>query len=83
MDRQKGLNLIEEMLEMPSGQLKGSERLQDLEQWDSLAIVSFMALADEHYEVTVKPQQILACQTVADLLELAESHSSELARPRA
>lgn len=78
MDRQNGLQLIEEMLEMPSGQLKGSEQLEDLKQWDSLAVVSFMALADEHYGVTVRPQQILACKSVADLLNLAVPQGAEL-----
>jgi len=71
MGNQALLEKFAELLEMPPGSLTGAERLADLEAWDSLAVMSFMALADEHCGVTVAPKSIAACQTVNDLLALA------------
>lgn len=44
--------------------------LADAGSWDSLAIVSTIALLDEH-GVEVTGQQLAACVTVADVLKLA------------
>lgn len=46
-------------------------KLQDLEEWDSLAVVSMIALYDT-FGVKLNGAQILACQTIRDLLELAK-----------
>ena len=70
MKREEFLQLMDEMLGLAPGTLAGPEALPDLGNWDSLAVVSFMALADKHYHVTLSPRQIMACTTVADLLNL-------------
>jgi acyl carrier protein len=71
MQREAFLAKLAGLLEMPSGSLTGDERLEDLESWDSLAIMSFIALVDEHYGTAVAPKQIVACATVNDLATLA------------
>jgi acyl carrier protein len=68
--------LLDELLELPAGTLKGPERLEDLEHWDSLAMVSFIALADEHFEVAVSPRLFANCNTVDDLLGLIKPLSA-------
>jgi len=60
------------MLELPEGTLTGSEQLDDLEGWNSMAMISFMALADENNAVKLSPRQLGGCTTVAELLELAK-----------
>ena len=52
--------------------LEGPEKLDDYPLWDSTAIITFMALADEHNGCRLTPRQIAACQTVDDLLQLAK-----------
>lgn len=69
MKRQEFLTEIEEMLEVEAGSLKGDEALTDL-PWDSLAVVSFIALADEHLEVSVSPQGLVQAKTLGDVLAL-------------
>jgi acyl carrier protein len=73
MDRQTFLPLLDEMLELPAGTLKGPEKLQDLDNWNSLAMVSFVALADEHFDATVSPRRFVNCETVNDLLSLIKA----------
>ena len=69
MTKQEFLTLMEEMLEADPGSLAGDEPLDTL-LWDSLAVVSFIALADEHLGVAVSPQALSKATTLADVLAL-------------
>lgn len=60
------------MLIIEPGTLTGTEKLEDLEQWMSLAIVSFMELADSNNGTHPSPRDIAKCVTVSDLLQLAK-----------
>ena len=63
---------MDELLELPPGTLKGPENLDDLEGWNSVAMVGLIALADEHFNYIVSPRQFGSCQTVDDLLNLIQ-----------
>jgi sugar O-acyltransferase (sialic acid O-acetyltransferase NeuD family) len=62
---------LDELLEFSPGTIKGTERLSDLGKWDSLAIMGFIALLDQCFGRQVAADRILACTTVADLVQLA------------
>jgi acyl carrier protein len=47
--------------------------LKDMDGWDSLAVLSVLALADSKYGVTIKADEIRAVQTAADLAGLIET----------
>ena len=61
------LRNFEELLELPSGSVEGSTLLQDLPGWDSMAIVGFMAMADEKYGIVLSPKQFQTCNSLQDL----------------
>lgn len=46
--------------------------LNDLEEWDSLSLVSFMAMANATYGKKVLPSDVKAAKTVKDLYELVK-----------
>jgi acyl carrier protein len=79
LTRQQFLNHLGELLETDAP-LTGAERLQDLEAWDSLAAISFMAMADEECGVKVAPKDLARCATVDDLAALV-SASFDLQQP--
>ena len=58
-----------ELLETDSP-LDGTEELSALGSWDSTAVISFMALADDKWGVTLAPTKIYACRTIDDLAAL-------------
>jgi acyl carrier protein len=70
MVRNEFLDLLDCLFELPSGALKGPERLEELGHWDSMGMLGFIAMADEHCGITLSPKQFLQCSTVNDLLAL-------------
>ena len=40
------------------------------ENWDSLAIVSSIALIDDVYDIQVRPEKLADCKTVGDIEQL-------------
>lgn len=71
MNGQDFLRALDEMLELEPGTLTGTEALDDLEGWDSLAVISFIALVDEKLGQVVAGERLAKARTVADLLDLA------------
>lgn len=71
MTREELLLQIDEILDLKPGTLRGQEKLEDLKNWDSTALISLIALADANNGVPITPDQVVGCTTVADLLRLA------------
>jgi acyl carrier protein len=70
MQKTAVLQEIETIIEADAGTLDGSEKLADLEGWDSLAILSFLALADSSFQRQIPPERVSRAQTVDDLVGL-------------
>ena len=75
MRRDEFLLEMDQCLGLAPGTLQGNEKLEELEQWDSLSLISFIALADANSGVTVSPAQVVNCTTVGDLLRLARAEA--------
>ncbi|MCF7533915.1 acyl carrier protein [Pseudomonas sp. NPDC078416] len=58
--------LIEEAMEADEGTLKVDQPLD----WDSIALVTFMALVDERLEKTISASRLNKCETVRDVITL-------------
>ncbi|MBP2294489.1 acyl carrier protein [Azospirillum rugosum] len=71
MDRKEFLLALDEMLELDAGTLTGAEELLSLDNWDSLAVISFIALVDEKLGLVVEGEKLAKAKTVDDLLALA------------
>ena len=65
---------LEEVLDLAPGTLKGGEALSGLDAWDSMAVLGFIAVADENYGVTIPPKRISECRTVDDLAGLIREY---------
>jgi acyl carrier protein len=71
MTRDEFLLEMDEVLGLPARTLRGEEKLEELENWDSTSLITLIALADTNNGVRISPGQIVNCSTVADLLRLA------------
>lgn len=56
----------------PSEMVSSFEFEADL-HWDSLAIVSTIALIDEHYNITVKADDFVTCKNFRELASMIEA----------
>jgi acyl carrier protein len=65
------LKKLETILEADAGSLTGTESLRDLDGWDSLAVMSTLAMLDKHFGVKVPAERIHQCRTPDDLAALA------------
>ena len=72
IDDKKFLADMEEALEMNPGTLHLSDPLETLAGWDSLAALTFLAMADTRYSVKVANAALTECETVQDLFALLE-----------
>ena len=74
MDRSAFLIELDEILDLEEGTLQGTEILEEIEEWDSLAVISFIALADDKFDIVIEGETLLKAQTVNDLLGLVQHH---------
>ena len=62
--------LLDELLENEPGTVKGGDTLSDLPRWDSLAVIGFIALLDQHFAMSVPAAKIIECKVADDLAGL-------------
>jgi len=62
--------LLDELIESDPGTIRGDEVLANISKWDSLAVIGFIALLDQHFGVSVPAVKIMNCRTVSDLADL-------------
>ena len=74
MERAAFFHSLEEMMELPGGTIHGDEELVSLGKWDSMAVLNFIALADEQFAFAVDPEVIAACVTPNDLARVLGDH---------
>jgi acyl carrier protein len=67
MTKLKFYGLVEELLEIDAGSLKAEDALNSLPKWDSLALIGFIALLDQHFGLIVPASRITECKTVGEL----------------
>ena len=70
MTRQDGLRMLEETLDLRPNTLTGEESLRDVEGWDSLSTLAFIAMVDREIGLPLRGDQVARCQTVGELLGL-------------
>ena len=79
MTRSEFLLEMDEIFGLPAGTLRGHEKFEELENWDSTTLVTLICLAEINNGVNLSLHEVVACSTVADLLRLAEVESSLVA----
>ncbi len=63
------LEELAEALDIEVEELSLTTELNNLD-WDSLAVISSIALLDEYFNKSVSASQIAECETIGDLLKI-------------
>ena len=69
MDTNEKMALIAELLELEVSDFTPETKLDELEEWDSLAAISYVVMMDEHFGVTANPDDIRNFKTIQDILD--------------
>lgn len=73
MSNQEKLEKIAEIMDVEVEEVKEEAALADYEEWDSVAILSFIALMDEEFGKAVKGAEIREFVTVKDVMDAMEA----------
>lgn len=79
IDRSAFVDNIKDAFDLPDADMSLDTAFQELEQWDSLASVSTVAMVYEHYDVQISGDELVGCRTVGDILALVEGRRTESA----
>ena len=72
MITEKKLAMLEEMMELEKGTLQENTILADVEEWNSLAKLSLIALLDDEFGKKITTEQIKKFTCVKDILDYME-----------
>jgi acyl carrier protein len=72
MTNTEKLALIEEIIEADEGTLNEDMNLKEIENWDSMAVISLIVMIDDKLGKKVSVSQIKDAKTVGDILNIME-----------
>ena len=75
MDKAQFLDELANILD--ADEIKDSDVLDDMESWDSLSVLSVIALADSKFGFTLTLDAVKTIKTVADLWNLFEKNRTK------
>ncbi len=61
------LELLEEVMDLESGDLDETMDLNDIEEWDSLSVLTLISEMKKKFNISLSTQQIRDFKTVADI----------------
>ncbi len=72
MTDQEKMEELVDVLEMDLGEFDKDSILKDMDTWDSVAVLSFIALMDERFGKQYHASEVVLCETVQDLMNMMQ-----------
>ncbi len=72
MTEQDKLAMLEDLLEVEEGTLKPETMLTDVEEYDSMSMLSLIVMMQDEFQVNLKSADVKGFQTVGDILARME-----------
>lgn len=63
----KFIDILADALEMDSTDIKANDKFREYEEWDSLAVLSVIAMIKQNYGITIPRKEFDSLLTVEDL----------------
>lgn len=68
---------LRDALNNPDLTIRPEDKLRDLPNWDSLAVLTVLSMLDQEYSVTLSGAEIQNCERVADLYATVQERSGK------
>lgn len=75
VDSQKFLEQFKEVLEIENREIGLDDAFREFEEWDSLALLSVIAMIDDEYDVIIKGNQFKELQTLNQVIAFINSQA--------
>lgn len=72
MTNQEKIAMLEDIMELDENTLTENTDLMDIEEWDSLSVLSFMAMLDSIFGKNLPGSEIRKAKTISDLMKMME-----------
>ncbi len=72
MTREEKLEILADVLEMEVEEIDESQNLTDIETWDSVAVLSMIAVINDKFNRFPLAEELLKLKTVKDLMDSLE-----------
>ncbi|WP_445713987.1 acyl carrier protein [Flavobacterium sp.] len=72
---QKFVDLFKETLEIEDREISLTDEFRGFDEWDSLALLSVIAMIDEEYDVIIESNAFQKLQTVGDVYNYIQANS--------
>ncbi|WP_291106546.1 acyl carrier protein [Flavobacterium sp. UBA6195] len=72
---QKFIDLFKETLEIEDRTISLSDEFRAFDEWDSLALLSVIAMIDEEYDIIIESNTFQKLQTVGDIYNYIQSNA--------
>lgn len=69
MELEEKMELLAELFELDVNDFSPETELDGMEEWDSLAAISYVVMMDEQFNTVVSPSKIKEFKTVQDILD--------------
>ncbi len=76
MNFEKFLEELALLFSVKREELNSDFPLDPKAHWDSLTIISTMALMDDHFQIEISGKQMRSCSTIGDLLKFIENNKT-------
>jgi len=73
--KEKFLQVVAEALEKDLNAISLADNFKEYEEWDSLAVLSIMALIEENFGTMISRDNLNKCQTLEDLYNLVSKNA--------
>jgi len=68
------IQLLSDALEKDSEQINKDDEFRNYEEWDSLAVLSLIAMIKQNYNITIPRKDFDELNTVSELFEYIQAH---------
>ncbi len=72
MSNEKKIEMLADILDLETEELSPETKLSSLAEWDSIAILSFIAMMDEEFGKAMKGADIKQFETIQDAMNVME-----------
>ncbi len=72
MTIQEKLNILQDLLDVDQDALNEETELDQLSEWDSIAVITVIAMFDSHFGKEVTPEAVKGFKTIKDITDKME-----------